>query len=162
MQFEIGEHTGEVLKTAVDPSMKYVVSASRDKTVRVWDLYTGKLLNVLRFPIGHLREGQVYAVAISPDGKLVACGGWTGDEWDHTFSIYLFNRESGKLMNIIPGLPEAILHLQFSKDGSYLGASLGEVPVFVFLNFRTFLWPESIRTMEEIVTGWTLTHQIAW
>jgi hypothetical protein len=51
---------------------RYLVTASVDKTARVWDLTSGKLLQVLRPPIGPGDEGKLYAVAISPDGETVS------------------------------------------------------------------------------------------
>lgn len=62
--------------------------------------------------------------ALSPDGELVAGGGWTGDEWDGNFSIYLFNRTTGKLVRRLMGLENVIYHLCFSPDGRYLAATL--------------------------------------
>ena len=46
-------------------------------------------------PVGERNEGKLHAVAINPDGAMVAAGGWTGYEWDKTCSIYLFDRASG-------------------------------------------------------------------
>jgi WD40 repeat protein len=45
------------------------VPGSHDKTIRVWDAYTGKLLTVLE---GHTLP--VYAVAISPAGTKIVSG----------------------------------------------------------------------------------------
>jgi WD40 repeat protein len=92
--------------------------------VRVWSLPKGQLLNTLRLPIGAGNEGQVYAVAVSPDGTTVAAGGWTGYEWDQSDSIYLFDRSSGQLVRRLTGLPDAILDLAYSRDGRYLAAGL--------------------------------------
>ena len=51
-----------------------VISGSADKTVRVWSTLTGKTEHVL---LGHTDE--IYAVAISPDGRTVASGGGNDD-----------------------------------------------------------------------------------
>ncbi len=55
------------LAVAWDP-VNRAVSAHEDGTVRIWDLKTGKLLNTLPY-----KESRPYSVAISPDGKRVAC-----------------------------------------------------------------------------------------
>jgi hypothetical protein len=62
------------------------------------------------------------AVAISPDGKTIACGGWTvgGNKASH--SIYLFDRESGKLIQRIGDLSYNLSGLAYSKDCRFLGA----------------------------------------
>jgi len=46
------------------------VSASKDTTLKCWNVRTGKLANDLP---GH--EDEVYAVDWSPDGKMVGSGG---------------------------------------------------------------------------------------
>ncbi len=70
--------------------------------------------------------GRILSVAITPDGKTIACGGRTGFAWEKFQSIYLFDRESGKLIHRIKGLPDvSVLHLAYSKDGKFLVATLG-------------------------------------
>ena len=74
---ETGMHTAVINRFAVDRAGRYGVSASDDKTARVWNLADGRLLQTLRVPLGENQEGQLAAVAISPDGERVAVGGWT-------------------------------------------------------------------------------------
>jgi WD40 repeat protein len=64
-------------------------------------------------------------VALSPDGKTVACGGWTGAEWDRSLSIYLFDRASGRMLRRLSGVPNVINHLAYSPDGRFLVAAMG-------------------------------------
>ena len=90
LRLETGMHTALITRIGVDAANRYLVTGSHDKTVRVWDLATGRLLRTLRLPIDAGNEGKVYAVALSPDGRTVAAAEWTGYEWDGTTSIYLF------------------------------------------------------------------------
>ena len=83
----------------------------------------GQLQTTLRVPIDDGRLGQLYAVAITPDGSTVAVGGWTGRLSAH--NIYLFDRVSGALKQRLSRLPNVINHLAYSKDGRYLAATLG-------------------------------------
>jgi WD40 repeat protein len=120
-------HTAIIKKIDVDAAERYLVTGSDDKTVRVWSLPDGRLLRVLRPPIGEGHEGKVYAVAISPDGKTVAVGGWTSKTGSDN-AIYLFNRATGELRQRITGQLNRILHLAYSPDGSTLVASLKSSP----------------------------------
>src|SRR5436309_618606 len=124
LRIETGMHTAMIRRIGTDAENRFLVTGSDDKTVRIWELATGRLLKILRPPIGAGNEGKIYAVAVSPDGNIVACGGWTGYEWDESFSIYLFDRSSGQLMRRIGNLPNAVGHLTFSADGRFLAATL--------------------------------------
>ncbi|MGH8557411.1 MAG: WD40 repeat domain-containing protein [Methylococcales bacterium] len=62
-------HTAMIKRIAVDAAERYLLTASDYKTARVWDLATGKLLQILRPPLGEGNEGKLYAAALSPDGR---------------------------------------------------------------------------------------------
>jgi hypothetical protein len=124
LRLETGMHTATIWRIDVDATERYLASGSDDKTVRVWGLKDGRLLNTLRLPIGPGNLGKVFSVAISPDGQTVAVGGWTAKDGVDT-NLFLFDRESGALEKRITDLPNVILHLAFSKDGRHLAASLG-------------------------------------
>lgn len=119
-------HTAMVRQIGVDAENRYLVTGSDDKTVKLWELSSGRLLKTLRLPIGEGNEGKVYAVAISPDGKTIAAGGWTGYQWDNSFCIYLFDRESGRIIKRITGLPNVINRITYYKSGKFLAVSLGK------------------------------------
>jgi WD40 repeat protein len=126
LRLETGMHTARINGISVDVQERFLLTASNDKTLRLWDLTTGELRTpIYRVPIGAGNEGRLDAGAISPDGELIAGGGWTGFSWETGGSIYLFNRGTGKLIKRLYGLPDVIFHLCFSPDGQYLAASLG-------------------------------------
>ena len=52
LTIEIGHHSAQLNGIATDAQQRILVTSSADKTIRVWDLATGKLLNVLRPPVG--------------------------------------------------------------------------------------------------------------
>jgi len=130
LRIEPGIHTANIRRIATDAKGRWLVTASDDKTARVWDLSNGQLLNTLRLPIGLGNEGRLYAVAISPDGETVALGGWTqfnngaGTPAVDGMDIFLYNRATGQLLRRLSGLPNAVLHLAFSPDGLSLAATL--------------------------------------
>lgn len=122
LRIEAGMHTAPIKSIDVDAAERFVVTASDDKTARVWDLASGALLQVLRPPIGAGNEGKLYAVAITPDGSTVATAKWSKPRDD---DIYLFERASGRLLRRLIGLPSVVFHLAFSPDGRFLAAALG-------------------------------------
>src|SRR3974377_333079 len=123
LRIETGMHTADIRRIDVDAAERFVVTASHDKTARIWDLKSGNLLKVVRPPQGEGDEGRLEAVAISPDGATLAVGGWTSVTGLDN-SIYLFDRTTGSLTGRFSGLPNVILHLSYSRDGRYLVASL--------------------------------------
>ena len=123
-------HTAVVNRIATDAAERFLVTASDDKTARVWDLRSGELLRVLRPPQGDGLDGMIYAVAISPDGATVAASGYGFG--GQSIPIYLFDRASGKLTSHIDGLPDVVLHLAYSSDGRYLVAALGSNGIRVY------------------------------
>jgi WD40 repeat protein/uncharacterized caspase-like protein len=124
LRIETGMHTARIERIGIDEENRYLVTGSLDKTVRVWELATGRLIRTIRPPIGDGEEGMIHAVAISPDGKTIACGGRTGVERERSYNIYIFDRESGRLTKRIAGISEMIMHLTYSKDGRFLVATL--------------------------------------
>jgi WD40 repeat protein/serine/threonine protein kinase len=62
-------HKGGVTAVAMTPDGRFVVSGSKDKTLRLWDLTTKKCLRTFE---GHKKD--VTAVAITPDGRFVVSG----------------------------------------------------------------------------------------
>ncbi len=124
LRIESAMHTATISRIAVDAAEHVAVTGSWDKTVRVWDLRAGRLLRTIDLPAGKGNEGQVYALAITPDGKTIAAGGWTGWDWDGTASVYLFDRANGHLARRISGLPGRATRLAYSPDGRRLAVCL--------------------------------------
>jgi len=70
-------HKALIRDVAFTPDGRYLVSAGDDKAVRVWDIEKGKTVRI-RGEIGAGHEGKIFAMALSPDGRVVAVGGMVG------------------------------------------------------------------------------------
>ncbi|MFA7268138.1 MAG: caspase family protein [Sterolibacterium sp.] len=125
LRVETGRHTAAIQRIASDGQGRWLATASEDKTLRVWQMQSGKLLQTLRPPIDAGDEGKLYSVAMSPDGTYIAAAGWTGLDLDKTATIYIFQRTTGRLLRRIAGLPDAVISLAWSTDGRLLAAGLG-------------------------------------
>jgi RNA polymerase sigma factor (sigma-70 family) len=60
--------------------------------------------------------GQIHALALSPDGKTLATGGYPGRIW-------LWDAATGRPAGTLQGPPGHVLALQFSPDGRLLAAA---------------------------------------
>ncbi len=125
LRVEAAAHTAPIARLAIDQAGRLLATVSDDKTLRLWDLPEGTPRAVLRPPIAPEAEGELYAVALSPDGRRAFAAGYTGATWDRAFAIYVFDTTTGRLAARLPGLPAPVQHLAVSPDGTRLAAALG-------------------------------------
>ena len=126
LRIEVGTHNAGIWSIATDPSNQILVTGSEDKTVRVWDVSgRGALMRTLRPPVGEGENGQIFAVAISPDGRTVACGGRTGEPQKIDACVYIFDVSSGTMVRRLGGLPGYIQHLAYTPDHKFLAVITG-------------------------------------
>jgi WD40 repeat protein len=117
---DTGGHRNLIRGLNFTPDGKYLISGGDDKVIRVWDVATGKTDRIIRGEISAGREGQILAMALSPDGALLAASGWiTGpDHRGHLIRLYDFR--TGNLIGLLAGHENRIASLAFSSDGQYL------------------------------------------
>src|SRR3989440_4897185 len=66
LRIEPGGHTAGGKSVQFTPSGKQLISAGLDKSLRVWDVESGRQ-RALRYPIGRGVDGQAVCAAVSPD-----------------------------------------------------------------------------------------------
>ncbi|ABQ92370.1 NB-ARC domain-containing protein [Roseiflexus sp. RS-1] len=98
-------HTHWVLAVAVSPDGRTIVSGSHDRTVKVWEAESGRLLRSLE---GH--TGSVRAVAVSPDGRTIVSG-------SHDRTVKVWEAESGRLLRSLEGHTGSVRAVAVSPDG---------------------------------------------
>lgn len=101
-------HTGPVSATAVSPDWAFLVSASEDGTLKVWDAASGEVLHTLG---GH--QGPVYSCAFSPDAAFLVSAGADG-------TLKVWDAESGQELQILEGHTEAVYGCAISPDGAII------------------------------------------
>jgi WD40 repeat protein len=121
LQIDAGMHTASIRRVGADAACSFLATGSEDKTIRLWRLSDGRLLNTLRVPIGDGREGKIYAVAVAPDGGWIAAGGFTKTGGQHR--VYIFQAATGEMTATFGPFPQAILNLAISPDGKRLAAT---------------------------------------
>ncbi len=119
LQVETGSHAAVVRRIDVAVDRSLVVTASDDKTARVWDLATGELRQVLRPAVGAGEIGRLYGVAIHPTEDLVAVGGTTG-RGVGSHRILMYSMSSGLPVRSFDARGGDIKKLAWSRDGSLL------------------------------------------
>lgn len=116
------DHTEVVrdLTFAPDGSL-ILVSASRDKTLRVWDLKDdGNMIKVLR---GH--QSWVYCSAFSPDSSVL-CSVGAGK------AVFLWNMDTYTMIRKLEGHHNDVVSCEFSPDGALLATASYDTRVLVW------------------------------
>ncbi|MBE9179672.1 serine/threonine protein kinase [Oculatella sp. LEGE 06141] len=103
-------HTSYINALVITPDGGSVISASADKTIKIWNLETGQVVRTLT---GH--TSFVNALAISPDGQTLVSGGA-----DRT--IMIWNLETGEPLHTLNGDFGFINALSISFNGKLLAS----------------------------------------
>lgn len=103
-------HTQGISQLAASPDGTFLLSASIDRTLRVWDVKSRKQIKKMEHTQDRL--GQVYSVAVSPDGGTALSAGRDGRlvQWD---------LNQGEPVREITAPDKIIWSIRFTPDGRF-------------------------------------------
>lgn len=127
-------HTETIISTQFTPDGKYLLTCSGDKTAKLWEVASGRLVNTfdnLHHEPGALmitvHSGQVkqmtssgISTRFSPDGKYIYALALDG-------SLGKWETATGVLVYRIIEKDRAIKNVNYSKDGNYLVTRSGKI-----------------------------------
>ncbi len=99
-------HDKSVRSVSISNDGKIIVSGSEDKTIKVWNLETGKTHTLT----GH--DGEVWSVSITDNGKTIVSG-----SEDKTIKVWNLETRKGELIDTLTGHHGSVLSVSISKDG---------------------------------------------
>lgn len=142
LRVEAGMHVNVTRAVAVDAAGRWAVTASDDKTARVWSLPDGAAGPVLRVPIAEggaqAGEGRLHAVVISADGSVVAVAGRTGSSFGGSNFVYVFERATGRMLRRLDtGSALPVVTLALTPDARFLAVGLGDDGGLKILDFAS-------------------------
>jgi WD40 repeat protein len=114
-------HTHIVSALVISNDNKKLISASKDKTIKIWNLENGELVNTLK-----AHKDSVQTLALSPDGLIVASG--SADK-----TIKLWHLETGELLGSFNGHGNTVTALAFCQSGNLLVSSSLDKTIKVWL-----------------------------
>jgi WD40 repeat protein len=99
------------------PDGRWLASGVDDKTIRLWDVATGRMIRDLT----GLRRSVMYA-AFSPDGRWLASG-------DDDKNIRIWDAPTGQEIRLLSGHKKVIYAVAFSPDGRWLASASADKTV---------------------------------
>lgn len=114
-------HSDKVTSVAISPDGETLVSGCADKTIKVWNLSTGKVVRTFIENIG-----EVSSVAISPDGNLLAIG-----SCEHPRSnVKVWRLGTGKLLHTLLGHQKPVNFVVISPDGQIVASGSHKIKIW--------------------------------
>jgi RNA polymerase sigma factor (sigma-70 family) len=107
--------------TAISPDQRIIAVGTQNRTLSLWELATGRELATFT----NLPDG-LCPLAFSPDGRMIAWGGW------NDCPVYLTETASGKERRRLLGHKGRIVSLAYSADGKTLVSGSLDTTILVW------------------------------
>ena len=130
-------HTDEITSAHFSPDGKKVVTVSVDKTVKIWDAETGKLIADLK---GH--SSSINFAIFSPDGKKILTASSGKD-----YTAKIWDIETGVQTSTLTGHTDEILSGCFSPDGNKIATGSADNTIRI--------WDTKTKKTDTILRGHT-------
>jgi WD40 repeat protein/predicted Ser/Thr protein kinase len=134
-------HSSMVHAIAISPDGQFIASGSNDKTIKLWQVGTGKLIRQLgRWSSSH--SSMVHSVAFSPISPNLSEQGESGKStkvadlnqkilasgsWDNTIKLWDVN--TGKEIRTLIGHTNWVNSVAFSPDGKFLASGSADCTI---------------------------------
>ena len=137
-------HTADVTGVAVTPDGKRAVSTCWDKTLKVWDLDTGRVLRTLE---GH--TSAVTGVAVTSDGMRAISA-----SVDHTLKVW--DLETGRVRRTLKGHSDSVSGVAVTPDGKRAVSASRDKTLMVW-DLETGRMPRRLKGYADYVFGVAVT-----
>lgn len=113
-------------------------------------------------PFGHFTP--IGSVGLSGDGRYLATGSWTGDDYERGGTLVIWDVAAGRCVNVLPaeggvGWPDFARCVQWSPDGRTVGAVFGTNGVGAFDAFGE---RQEARAVAYVTNGWSRPPGFVW
>ncbi|KAK2736769.1 WD domain protein [Myotisia sp. PD_48] len=108
-------HLAGISTISWGPDSKTIASGSDDKSIRIWNVETGK-----PYPnpfLGH--HNYVYSIAVSPKGNMLVSGSY--DE-----AVFLWDVRSARIMRSLPAHSDPVAGVDIVRDGTLIVSCAGD------------------------------------
>lgn len=113
----LGSHRGAATECSLFPDGRTAATVGEDGKVNVWDLTSKRQIN--SFDPG---LGQLHALAVSPDGRLIAVGGTPTESMNDQSGVVLLDAQTGEEQSRLHKHATTIESIVFSPDGSLIAS----------------------------------------
>lgn len=115
------EHTDEITSVAIHPDGQTLVSGSNDKTIKIWQISTGKLIRSFKGD-----SGAISSVAISADGNFVAAGSHDTPK----SNVKVWDLKTGNLIHTLLGHHKPVNCIAISPDAQILASASNKIKIW--------------------------------